>query len=73
MQYKSKNSTLVICLHIFKWVYIYDLLMNSLLVILFLNELELIRLHMSIAMVKWFQLLLFNSNNSIQYQSFVCT
>ena len=38
--------------------------------ILFFNELELICLHSSIAIVstvKWFQLLISNTNNSIQY------
>ena len=37
--------------------------MNSLLVALFLNDQELICLHM----VKWFQVLLFKTNNSIYY------
>ena len=45
------------------FVYVYDLLVNSLLVPLFLNELlEIICLHA----VKCFQVLLSNINNSIQ-------
>ena len=42
-------------------LYIYDLKVNSLLVTLFLNELDFICLHT----VKWFQELLLNTNNSI--------
>ena len=48
----------------------------SLSVIWFLNELELISLHTSIASVckvKWVQLLLSTTYNSIQMKSFVCT
>ena len=54
--------------------YTYDLLVNSLYIILFLNKLELICLHTSIAIVctqlngskYWFQILLTNVN------SFIC-
>ena len=42
--YNSNNLKSVICLHTFKWLYIYDLHVNSLLVILYLNELEIIYL-----------------------------
>ena len=55
----SKNLTSVICLHQFKWIYIYDLKVNSLLLISFLNELKLIGLHINIAIVST-QLKVFN-------------
>ena len=99
----SNNSTSVICLHTFKWLYIYDLHVNSFSVVLFLNELELICLHtikfccclyttwmngfnyynLTIIIlfniihflhtVKWLQVLLFNTNYSIQNWLFICT
>ena len=58
----------ILCQHTFKGIYIYDLSGNSLLIILFLNELKLICLHTSITIVstvKGFQLLLYSTNNSI--------
>ena len=48
---------------------IYDLQMNRLQVTVFLHEPELICLYT----VEWFQVLLFNSNNSIQHYSFIYT
>ena len=47
----NDRLTSVIYLHTFKWIYIYDLLVNRLLVISFLNELHLIFLHTSVAVV----------------------
>ena len=45
---------------------------NSLLVISFLNELNWF-VYDYFYTVKWFQFLLFSTNNSIQHYSFVCT
>ena len=56
--------------HTFEWIYIYDLQVNSLLVISFVNELVLLYLDSSIASFffsKGFQLSLSNTNNFIQY------
>ena len=47
----SNNLLSVICLHAFRWIYTNDLLVNCLLIISFINELELIWLHCSIAIV----------------------
>ena len=46
----SNNLTLVICLHPFKWIYI-GFVNQQLSIILFLNELELICLHISFSVV----------------------
>ena len=54
-------------IHTHTHTYIYDLFTNSLSVA-FLNELELICLHI----LKWFQVFLQNTINSSQYYSFVC-
>ena len=64
-------------MHTVKWLYIHDLLVNSLLVILFSNELELIYLHTikyyyCFYTVKWFQVFSSNVNNSIESKSFLC-
>ena len=48
---------------------IYDLLANSLWLKLFSNKPELVCL----LIVKWFQVLLYNTNYSIQHDSFICT
>ena len=71
----SNNLASVTCLHIFKLIYLYQLLVNRFLMISCSNELELICLDTKIALVstvKWLQLLLSNTNNSIQLKSFVC-
>ena len=44
-----KNLIVVICLHTSNYIYIYVLKVNSLSVVLFLNELRLICLHTRIA------------------------
>ena len=57
------------CLRTFKWIYTYDLQVNSWLVVLFLNALEFIGLHTSIAIVST-QLNSFNigkTYHTIQY------
>ena len=48
-------------IYIYIYIYIYDLQVNSLLVTLFLNKPELICFYT----VKWFQILISNTNSSI--------
>ena len=51
------------------YTYIKYMICKQILLITFLEELELFFAHM----VKWFQVFLCNTNNSINYESFVCT
>ena len=51
IKHEQVYSLLLICWHTVKWIYIYDFYVNSLSVIQFLNELELICLHTRITIV----------------------